>query len=175
MISAQKPFGLRTYYKGQEEPFINSIKVYANQCIGYASRSEITDNIDWIDKYKIIIPRAIGIGDSLSDYIKPLCSEPNSCCTETYVVLGPLISMEEVKNIMSYINTRFFHFLLTLKKNTMMASKTVYSFIPIQDFSESWSDKKLYKKYELTKEEIDFIESIVRPDDKVNFINQEEE
>ena len=47
----------------------------------------------------------------------------------------------------------------------MMASKTVYSFVPIQDFTQEWSDEKLYKKYCLTKDEIEFIESMIRPMD----------
>lgn len=64
---------------------------------------------------------------------------------------------------MSYIGTKFFHFMLTLKKNTMMAPKTVYSFVPLQDFSHPWTDEMLYKKYGLSDEEIAFIESMIRP------------
>ena len=70
----------------------------------------------------------------------------------------------ECKNLISYINTKFFHFLVTLQKNTMMAPKSVYSFVPVQDFSKSWTDKELYEKYKLSKEEIEFIESMVRPE-----------
>ena len=54
-------------------------------------------------------------------------------------------------------------FLVLLKKNTQNAAKGVYQFVPIQDFSESWTDEKLYKKYGLTQEEINFIESMIRP------------
>jgi site-specific DNA-methyltransferase (adenine-specific) len=61
------------------------------------------------------------------------------------------------------MNTRFFRFLVLLIKNTPRATKKVYSFVPMQDFSESWTDEKLYKKYGLTKDEIAFIESMVRP------------
>ena len=50
-----------------------------------------------------------------------------------------------------------------LKKNTQHAAKGVYELVPIQNFDEPWSDEKLFKKYELTKEEIDFIESMIRP------------
>jgi len=50
-----------------------------------------------------------------------------------------------------------------LIKNTQNAARGVYQFVPMQDFSESWTDEKLYKKYKLTKKEIDFIESMVRP------------
>ena len=49
------------------------------------------------------------------------------------------------------------------KKNTQDAMRSVYSFVPIQDFTEEWTDEKLYAKYNLTNEEINFIESMVRP------------
>ena len=68
-----------------------------------------------------------------------------------------------MRNIISYIRTKFFHFLLTLKKNTQDAPKRVYEFIPMQDFSRPWTDKELYEKYQLTHAEIEYIESMVRP------------
>jgi len=56
-----------------------------------------------------------------------------------------------------------FRFLVLLIKSTQNGMKKVYSFVPIQDFAEPWTDVKLYKKYGLTKAEIAFIESMVRP------------
>ena len=47
--------------------------------------------------------------------------------------------------------------------NSQNAPKGVYQFVPQQDFSVSWTDEKLYKKYNLTKEEIEFIESMIKP------------
>ena len=64
---------------------------------------------------------------------------------------------------MSYINTRFFHFMLTLKKNTQHTTKKVYELVPMQNLSKPWTDKELYEKYQLTLEEIEYIESMVRP------------
>ena len=72
-------------------------------------------------------------------------------------------SKNESENVMSYIRTRFFRFLVLLQKNTQHAPQKVYSFVPIQDFDKPWTDEKLYKKYGLIKEEIDFIEAMVRP------------
>lgn len=163
IISTQKPFGLRTYFQGEDKMKQGYIKVYANHNIGFIPRTLVTINLDWINKHKILLPRAIGSGESKDDVVKPIYSEPNSCCTETYVVLGPFDSKQIVDNVISYIKTRFFHFMLTLKKNTMMASKTVYQFVPLQDFSHPWTDEILYKKYGLTEEEIAFIESMIRP------------
>jgi len=65
-------------------------------------------------------------------------------------------------DLLSYIQTRFFRFLVLLVKNTQDAPKKVYQFVPMQNFDESWTDEKLYKKYGITDEEIAFIESMVR-------------
>lgn len=55
--------------------------------------------------------------------------------------------------------------MVLLLKNTQDATKKVYKFVPMQDFNETWTDEKLYKKYGLSQEEIDFIESMIRPMD----------
>lgn len=162
-ISSQKPFGFRTFFKGEKTNKPGCVKIYANQSIGYVKRSEVELHQEWIDKHKIIVPRAIGSGDARTDVVKPIYCEPGACCTETYVVFGPYEDKNEVENVISYIGTKFFHFMLTLKKNTMMASKQVYSFVPLQDFSHTWTDDMLYKKYNLDDKEIAFIESMIRP------------
>jgi site-specific DNA-methyltransferase (adenine-specific) len=59
------------------------------------------------------------------------------------------------------VQTKFFHFLLTLRKNTQHATSGTYKYIPIQDFNEAWNDEKLYSKYNLNKDEIDLIEGMV--------------
>ena len=64
---------------------------------------------------------------------------------------------------MSYIKTKFFRFMVLFKKNTQNAVRGVYEFVPMQDFSKPWTDEELYAKYNLTQEEIDFIESMIRP------------
>jgi site-specific DNA-methyltransferase (adenine-specific) len=61
------------------------------------------------------------------------------------------------------MNTKFFHLLMFLKKISHHVTAKVYQYIPIQDFTESWTDEKLYAKYGLTEEEVAFIESMVRP------------
>ena len=94
---------------------------------------------------------------------KPFSGSPNSCCTETYLVIGPFASKQICENVISYIKTKFLRFLVLLKKNTQHATSKVYQFVPLQDFSKPWTDEELYKKYKLTDEEIQFIESMIRP------------
>ena len=164
LVSTKKPFGFLTNYRGKKNPFKDSVKLYANRRIEYVKREDISRRIDEVDKHKILVPKAVGSGNSKTDVIKPVYSEPNSCSTETYLLLGPFNSKNECDNVISYVETRFFHFLVTLQKNTQDCMKRVYSFVPIQDFSRKWSDQELYDKYGFSQEEISLIESMVHPE-----------
>ena len=165
LVSAQKPFGLRTYIIGDNAPTETSVRLYANRHIGYIDANEINVNNAWIDAYKIYISAAYGAGEDFPHQIlgKPILGEPNSCCTETYLVIGPFPDKDTTLNVISYIKTRFFRFLVLLQKSTQHTSKKVYQFVPMQDFSKPWTDEELYQKYDLSKEEIDFIESMIKP------------
>lgn len=165
IVSCQRPFGLRTYVQGRTLPFSNSYKLYQNGGIGYIEKSDIDRNIEWIGKPKVYISAAYGAGETYPHQIigKPIYGEPNSCCTETYMVIGPYKTEQEALNLISYIKTKFFRFLIMLKKTTQHAPASVYSFVPIQNFSQPWTDELLYEKYRLTENEIAFIESMIRP------------
>ena len=164
VVSSRKPFGLATNFNDfEKEYFPNSIKIYANQKIGYVDRKYIVKNHDWIDCCKIIIPEAIGTGDISKDWLKPIVVDFNTCCTETYLVVGPFKDKKETLNVYSYMQTRFFHLMLGLKKVTQHTTSKVYELVPLQDFSKPWTDKEPYAKYGLTEDEIAFIESMIRP------------
>lgn len=164
-ISSRKPFGLPTTYKGKKEPFTGCITLHQNGGIGYIEKSDVLNNAELVDKYKVYLPPLGSGSDSFPHPIlgKPFVGEPDSACTETYLVAGVFDNQAEAENLAGYISTKFLRFLVLLKKSTQHATSKVYSFVPIQDFNESWTDEKLYKKYELTAEEIEFIELMVRP------------
>lgn len=179
IVSANDPFGFdvreNNSYKRvktifRKKSFKDSVEFYYNgwrkEGLGYIKKDEIEKNIDWVNKYKILIPKAWGVGSIEKDTINPFIVEPNSACTETYLVVGPFKDKETAENVILYTQTKFFHFLVSLIKNTQNAMKKVYNFVPMQDFNEVWTDKKLYKKYKFTVEEIEFIESMVNPTDK---------
>lgn len=166
MVSSRKPFGFPTDFKGfKENAFTGSLKLYANKKNGFVNEDKITSNIDWVKDYKVFISMAYGAGEDFPHQIlnKPILGEPNTCCTETYIVLGIYSSKKRAENAISYIKTRFFRFFVLLNKPTQHATKKVYQFVPMQNFDEEWTDEKLYKKYGLEPEEIAFIESMVRP------------
>ena len=176
LVSANDPFGFdvreansqrRVKPRFRKAKFAGSVAFYYNgwkrDGIGYIEKNAIGRNVAWARKHKILVPKAIGSGDMTTDVIKPFVPLTSSCCSETYIVIGPFESKSLVDNVLRYINTKFFHFLVSLVKNTQEARRTVYQFVPTQDFRQSWTDEKLYRKYGLTKDEIAFIESKIRP------------
>ena len=163
-VSVQTPFGLLSSFKSyKKDPFKGSVKIFGNQFVGYISEEQISKNKQWVSEHKILIPKVFGTGEISTDNIKPIYAAPNSCCTQTYLVIGPFANEKRCRSVIRYIRTKFFHFMLNIKKNTQDAMRGVYQFVPQQDFDEEWTDEKLYRKYGLTAEEIAYIEKMVRP------------
>jgi site-specific DNA-methyltransferase (adenine-specific) len=94
---------------------------------------------------------------------KPIIARPGDVCTQTYLVIGPFKSKPEVASAASYYRTRFFRFVISLRKITQHAGHSTYAWVPQQTWDREWTDRELYNKYKLTKEEIEFIESRIRP------------
>ncbi len=166
LVSVRRPFGLSSDFREfSKEPESEKIKIYANKTIGWVDKKKINQNYDLVEKYKIYISFAYGAGEDFPHQIlnKPFLGEKGSCCTETYLAIGPFLERKEAENVLTYIKTKFFRFMVLLIKNTQNATKRVYSFVPIQDFSKPWTDEELYKKYGLNDEEIAFIDSMIRP------------
>lgn len=165
IISSRRPFGLDSQVKVKDKPSGEDIKIYSYPNNGYINKDKIEKNQNWVNKYKVYISKAYGERGNFPYLVlaKPFLGEKKSCCSETYLVVGPFDTQKECKNAISYIRTKFFRFLVLLKKNTQNSPKGVYSYVPMQDFGENWTDEKLYEKYSLTKKEIDFVESMIRP------------
>ena len=89
--------------------------------------------------------------------------KPNQICTETYLLLRTFDKEQEAKNMVTYVKTMFFRFLMSTILLTQNIAKDKFQFIPVQDFSHPWTDEMLYTKYGLTDTEIAFIESLIRP------------
>ena len=131
---------------------------------GYVSRASVSQNCQWIDTWKVLIPKAWGRGGIEFGKLNTAFIAPGpSVCTETYLVAGAMGSEAEARNLRAYLSTAFFYFLVGQRKISQNAAKGVYSLVPVQDFSRAWTDEALYAKYGLTPEEIAFIEQMVRP------------
>lgn len=167
LVSVRRPFGLSSNYRGKTHANLGDVLLYQHGGIAYVARKEILVNPHLIDEWKVFIPFLGSGSDAFPHMIlgRPFIGEPGSVSTETYLMIGPFGSILECQNVISYIGTRFFRFLVLLKKPSQNATRKVYSFVPVQDFSELWTDEKLYTKYKITEDEIVFIESLVRPMD----------
>lgn len=167
-VSPQTPFGIiSSFSKYQDVPFQGSVELLCVKGKKYIDKAYVTKNKQWIGSYKIYISKSYGERGAYPYRFlaKPMIGYPDSCCTQTYLMLGPFNDEKECKNVISYIHTRFFRFCVMLKKNTQDAMRNVYSLVPLQDFSHPWTDEMLYQKYGLTDEEIAFVESMIRPMD----------
>jgi site-specific DNA-methyltransferase (adenine-specific) len=132
---------------------------------GFVQRNLITKNVQIIDSWKVLVPKAGSDGgQKIPDSVlgKPLISKPPSVCTGSFLAI-PSDKKSAAESMQSYYCTKFFRFLVSLRKITQDAFSHMYSWVPQQTWDREWTDKELYKKYKLTKDEIAFIESVIRP------------
>jgi len=164
-VSGRKPFGLDTFIKGDKEVSPKSVKLFQNGGVGYIDKKAIEKNTKWINEFKVLVPYSSPGSDVFPHLIlsNPIISEPNSCCTETYLVVGPFKDEQTCKNIANYMRSKFLRFLVLLLKPTQHVTQKTYDLVPVQNFEEVWTDEMLYKKYGISEEEIEFIDSLIRP------------
>lgn len=170
LVYPSNPFGYRTYERGNQKSNINTVKLITSEGFGYVNRSTITKSTEAINKYNVIMTRAMSGGNKPGSdgkyQIIPSTMQimsPEEICVETYICIGSFNTKNEAKNLSSYLSTMFVRFLMLQAMSSIMINKDVFQFVPLQDFSHPWTDEMLYKKYGLTEEEIAFIESMIRP------------
>lgn len=172
IISPLMPFGMSTNYRGKaEKTKENNITLHASTGVSYIKKDEITNGLDLIDKYKVMIsktsaehagePGRDGKFRVLTSSMKVL--KPFEVCTHSYFIIGSYEQEQQAVNLISYLKTKFVRFLLLQSMSSINLSKLVFSFVPIQDFNNAWNDDLLNKKYKLNDKEIQFIESMIRP------------
>lgn len=159
-----------------------SIKYYLNRQVlsdgeAWIKLADIPKNADALNQHKIFLSKAYNGGDSFPHQIigKAFYGEPNSVCSQTYLIIGYDANFTKTicEHIISYMKTRFFRYMVFIKKKTQDNPSSVFQFVPLQDFTINsdidWSkpipevDKQLYSKYGLTEDEIDFIETMIKP------------
>lgn len=163
-------FGFPSAARGEKEPFDGCISLIHSQGTGYIKRSNVKKNAELIDKYKatisILVPCNGEVGIDPSKGYKaittPRIEVPGEVNTFSYLVLGAFDTEAEIKNYKQYLMCKFTRFMLRLTYSSMHIARANFIFVPDQDFTEEWTDEKLYKKYELTEDEIAFIESTIR-------------
>jgi len=166
VVSSSKPFGLRTFVRPQKT---GDIILRWQNGEGPYNRSEIIVGVEMIDKWKVITSY-VGYdhaGNPGKDGKRKVFNKidilpPGTICNETYLVINYFDTEQEAKNMVGYMKTMFFRFLVSQLMFSHHITKNAYQFVPVQDCKQEWTDEKLNKKYGLSPEEIAFIESSIR-------------
>ena len=170
MLTADTPFGIATNFtEFREKPKAGDVALHyvrsGKRGVGYLARSAVVKNEHLVDNWKVLVPKAGSDGgQKIPDSVlgKPWISEPPSVATQTFLAFY-VDSKKAALSLESYYRSKFFRFLVSLRKPTQDALRPMYLWVPIQSFDREWTDKDLYKKYDLAPEEIKYIEDVIRP------------
>lgn len=181
-ISSRKPFGYdgkiikSSQFHKEPSKMQEPILCYGKaQLKGYVERSSIQNHPEWIDCYKVFIPRANNIGTELNDDNQNVfVGLPKEVCSETYILAGTQMSLtkETATFLAKYMKTKFARFLHGLIKVSQDASKQTYRFVPVPDLSKdsqiNWNlslneiDEQLFNFYGLNEEEKQHIRNSIK-------------
>jgi site-specific DNA-methyltransferase (adenine-specific) len=168
ILARDKEFGWTSnfegFHKNQQDGdvplyYIRSMK----RGVGFIERSAINKSTQMIGTWKVLVPQAYNGGDSIPHPIlgKSLIAPSPSVCTQSFLFFN-ISSEQEALSLQSYYCTRFFRFLVSIRKITQHATHATYTWVPMQTWDRIWTDIELYKKYGITKEEQEYIASQVR-------------
>ncbi len=173
IMGGRNPFGFESFARGEEQKKNESdCTLYYSGGIGYVPKLSVLKSKELVNKYKLMISRATAEHanepDSSGMYsvlsrIKVL--KPNEVCTDSYLIAFSSDNLKTVENFSSYAHTKFFRFLVMQSVTSISLSKEKFGFVPLLNFDKPWTDKELYDLFELSKEETDFIESLIKNKD----------
>lgn len=169
ILTGVEPFKWASNFSDfREQPKQGDIPVYYTQRgkrgIGYVTPEQIEKNRHLTETWKVLTPKAGSGGGMVPDMVlgKPWIAPSPSVCTGSFMFFY-VGSKAKAQSIQSYYTTKFLRFLVSLRKITQDAIRSTYTWVPIQTWDRHWTDQDLYTKYNLTKNEIDYIESVIRP------------
>ena len=167
IISPTRPFGLQT---SDRPTGSGDIHLVSSGGEGLIPSSKVTAGKDMINKWKVMTSKTSHdhAGQPDKDGTRRVLSrvellKPDYVCTESYIILGAFSQKKKAENCMQYVKTHFVRFLVSLLSFSQDITRERFVYVPLVNMDEPWTDEKLYKKYGLTKEEIAFIKSTVRP------------
>lgn len=160
ICSATLPFGIRDNHPTRLVQRPDDVPVVHGSYVGYIERAGVPKNIEWADRWKVLIPMAgDGHGREVSYVLgEPIALAPGSICTLTYMVAGTFDTPEETENFARYLTTKFARFLVLQRKLTQHVTPDRFRFVPLLDMTRLWTDADLYDHFGLTEGEAKYIE-----------------
>jgi len=173
-VSSRKPFGLPTNFHGSSiKTHKSNIKFYGSGKVTWVSPDQIEVNQSWVNKWKVLVPAASDGNENyplpIWDQAGPFVSGPCEACSETYLVASVAKTKTEAQYIASYMRTKFFRYMVSIRKVAQHNKIENFSFVPDVPLDRDWTDAELYKRYSLSKNDIAFIESMIR---EMKFTNE---
>ena len=172
IVSSISPYGIPTKIRGEESKSDETpIKLYASNGISYISLGDVLKGTETLPYYKVLISQtsAEHAGEpSREGNYRVLTStmtvmNPDEVCTHSYITAGLFDSECQAANLLGYLKTKFVRFLILQALSSIHLTKSTFIFVPIQDFQKNWTDADLYKKYNLSEDEIDLVETMIKP------------
>ena len=143
--------------------YIEVVGRVGNERVSRFVRHDYIEENEYLNCYKVFVPKANGTGAIGEVLSTPMIGEPMIGSTDTFISIGRFSTSVEAENCMSYIKTKFARTMLGILKVTQDNPRSTWRYVPLQDFSKPWTDKKLYKKYNLSDPEIRFIDKTIAP------------
>ena len=171
-VSAVSPFGLSTSFRGEASAkgLKSPISVRSTGGTQWTERANVTKNKEWVDKWKVLLSATTSEHAGQADrngtrriFSRIEVLRPKTVVTHSYLIVGPTATEIESTNLANFLRTRFVRYLVSLVVATQHISRATFQFVPDLPMDREWTDNDLYKKYKLTKDEIAFIESMIRP------------
>lgn len=170
IVSSISPFGISTTDRGLEHKTNNTYILHTSKGERYYKKEDVKKGLEYIEKYKVLISQTVPgkAGEPDKNGQHPVFATtikvigPGEICSHSYILVGSFEKKEYANNLLSYLKTKFCRFLVYLSISSIHLTQATFSYVPMQDFSKKWTDTELYKKYELTNDEISFIESIIK-------------
>jgi site-specific DNA-methyltransferase (adenine-specific) len=167
-VSTIDPFGFPTNFHGVDsKTAVNSIKLFGSGKSSWVSERSVTKSRETIDSWKVLVARATDGNEvyplPIWDLKGPFVASPQQVCSWTYLVARIAETEQEAAAVAKYMRTRFFRFLVWLRKPTQDNKADNFSFVPVQDWSCDMTDEYLFSRYGLTDDDIKFVEAMIRP------------
>lgn len=168
IITSRNPFGLETKERGGDKSAKRTIRLISSKNIGYISPDAITEGEEYIDCFKVMFSRTIH--EHAFEYdnegrfrilSRVEVLEPNDVCTDSYLIIGKFKTRKEAENLVAYLKTKFARFLVLMTLSSINLPKDRFRFTPMIDFSKPVDQNSLYKKYGFSKDNINYIESLI--------------
>ena len=156
----------RTNFRGDSsDAFPDAIPLIHNSGVAYVRRSSFERNIDLVDRWKVLIPKAgDGHGREVSYVIgEPIAVAPGSVCTESYFVAGSFDNAVECENYAKYLSTKFARCLVLQRKSTQDITADRFRFVPALSMKRGWTDEELFDEFGLTKKHRAYIDGVIAP------------